>query len=198
MLSYLVRTRGDLQFAGLLVISEPAPARALNKYQIVVVVICILFTVTREKCSMNCYLDCHGGGTELSFHVLEAAKVSVDGIGQSPGGLPGPARAQVLPEDGVVEVAAAIELDGALEADGRGHVALGRGLGELLLGHVEVVDVGGVVLAVVQLHDLGADDRLQRIVIVTEILLVGTRYEQKILRTNPTGGRVECACCGHY
>ena len=69
----------------------------------------------------------------------------------------------------MVEVAAAIELDGALEADGRGHVALGRGLGELLLGHVEVVDVGCVVLAVVQLHDLGADDRLQRVVVIGQV-----------------------------
>ena len=66
-------------------------------------------------------------------------------------------------------MAAAIELDGALEADGRGHVALGRGLGELLLGHVEVVDVGGVMLAVVQLHDLGADDRLQRVVVIGQV-----------------------------
>ena len=146
--AYLVRTRGDLQLPGIFVEAKPAPAGALHR---------------------------HRGGTQPRLHGLEAAEVSADGLRQRTLGWLGPARTQILPEDGVVEVAAAIELDGALEADGRGHVALGRGLGELLLGHVEVTDVGGVVLAVVQLHDLGADDRLQRVVIVPEIFLVGTR-----------------------
>ena len=88
----------------------------------------------------------------------------------------------------MVEVAAAIELDGALEADGRGHVALGRGLGELLLGHVEVVDVGGVVLAVVQLHDLGADDRLQRVVVIGQ---VGQRVLAADTENRTSSSRIE-------
>ena len=152
MSAYLVRTRGDLQLPGLFVEAKPAPAGALHR---------------------------HRGGTQPRLHGLEAAEVSADGLRQRTLGWLGPARTQVLPEDGVVEVAAAIELDGALEADHGGHVANGHGLGELLLGHVEVTDVGGVVLAVVQLHDLGADDRLQRVVIVPEIFLVGTRLQQR-------------------
>lgn len=46
---------------------------------------------------------------------------------------------------------------------------LGQGLAVLLLGDVQVVHVGRVVLAVVQLHDLRVDVRLQRAVVVRQV-----------------------------
>ena len=74
-----------------------------------------------------------------------------------------------LPENRVVEVSSTVKLQGSMETNHRGHVVLGHSFGQLLLGHVEVVDVGGVVLAVVELHDLGADDRLQGVVVVGQV-----------------------------
>lgn len=46
-----------------------------------------------------------------------------------------------LPEDGVVEVAAAVELDGRLQLHDGSHVALRLGIRELLQGQVKVVDI---------------------------------------------------------
>ena len=56
-----------------------------------------------------------------------------------------------------------------LKGDCGGHIGLGHSLGQLLLGHIEVGHVGVVVLAVVKLHDLGADDRLQRVVVIGKV-----------------------------
>ena len=64
---------------------------------------------------------------------------------------------------------AAIELERALETDDGVDIILGHGLGQLLLRHVEVVDVGLMMLAVVELHDLGTDDGLQCVVVVGEV-----------------------------
>lgn len=46
---------------------------------------------------------------------------------------------------------------------------LGQGLVVLLLGGVQIVHVGRVVLAVVQLHDLRVDVRLQRAIVVRQV-----------------------------
>lgn len=46
---------------------------------------------------------------------------------------------------------------------------LGQGLVVLLLGGIQVVHVGRVVLAVVQLHDLRVDVRLQRAIVVRQV-----------------------------
>ena len=43
------------------------------------------------------------------------------------------------------------------------------GLCQLLLCNIEVIDIGGVVLAVVEGHDLMTDDRLQGIVVVGQV-----------------------------
>ena len=48
-------------------------------------------------------------------------------------------------------------------------ITLGNGLGEFLLESVEVVDVGGVVLLMVELHDLRGDDRLECVVVVRQV-----------------------------
>ena len=63
-------------------------------------------------------------------------------------------RGEVLPEEGVIDVTAAIELESRLELDA---VFGGVGLGIGLLGGVKAVDVGLMVLLVVKLHDLTRD-----------------------------------------
>ena len=73
------------------------------------------------------------------------------GFGRACGG-------QVLPEERVVDVSAAVELDGGLKGDLTGDVGSG---GVRLEGVVEVGDVGLVVLGVMELHDLGGDAGLE-------------------------------------
>lgn len=68
---------------------------------------------------------------------------------------------QVLPEERVVDVAAAVELDSGLLGDLGGDVVGGDGGDVGLQGVVEVGHIGLVVLAVVKLHDLGRDVGLQ-------------------------------------
>ena len=66
-------------------------------------------------------------------------------------------------------MSATIELDRSLETNGRGYVGLGHSLGQFLLGDIEIVDVGCVVFAVVELHYLGTYHRLQGIVVVGKV-----------------------------
>lgn len=70
-------------------------------------------------------------------------------------------RSQVLPEEGVVDVATAVETDLLLQADQGGNIARlsGRGLGGE--GGIEIVNVGLVMLLMVQLHDLLGDHGLE-------------------------------------
>lgn len=75
--------------------------------------------------------------------------------------LGGAGRGQVLPEEGVVDVAAAVEADGGLESDLGGDVGGGDGRGVRLEGGVEAGNVGLVVLGVVELHDLLGDTGLE-------------------------------------
>lgn len=63
----------------------------------------------------------------------------------------------------------AVEFDGALQSDDGGGIALDHGDVELLEGLVVVGDVGLVVLLVVELHDLAADDGLQGAVVVRKV-----------------------------
>lgn len=76
-------------------------------------------------------------------------------------GVVGAAGRQVLPEQRVVDVAAAVELDGVLQRNLPGDVVGRRGGRVRLERVVEVRHVGLVVLAVVQLHDLLGDAGLQ-------------------------------------
>lgn len=73
---------------------------------------------------------------------------------------------KVLPEEGVVEVATAVEVEQRRLGSGSGAVTLGLGLGDGLDGRVEAVDVGLVVLGVVKLHDLARDVGLERAIVV--------------------------------
>lgn len=69
----------------------------------------------------------------------------------------------------MVDVSATVESKGWGQLDQLGGVALCLGLLQLLLSCVQVVDVGLVVLLVVQLHDLATYDGLQGGIIVGEL-----------------------------
>lgn len=76
---------------------------------------------------------------------------------------------QVLPEQAVVDVSSAVEVDGLLQFDGLLDLALGLGLSKLLGGLVVAVDVGLVVLEVVELVDLGTDVWLQGVEVPVQV-----------------------------
>lgn len=73
---------------------------------------------------------------------------------------------EVLPEEGVVDVATAVEVQQRSLSGGGLGVAIGLGVTEGLDGSVEAVDVCLVVLGVVKLHDLAGDGGLERTVVV--------------------------------
>jgi len=118
-------------------------------------------------------LDSKGRGVKLLLHVLEAPEIGYDGLLErarleSAAGAFALGRGgrEVFPEEGVVDVAASVELESGLQGD----ALLGGGrLGVRGLGGVEGVDVSLVVLLVVKLHDLAGDVRLERVVGVREV-----------------------------
>lgn len=59
-----------------------------------------------------------------------------------------------------------MEVQEGSEACGLGHIALSLGVSNAFESAVETVDVGLVVLGVVELHDLAGDVRLERAVVV--------------------------------
>lgn len=75
-------------------------------------------------------------------------------------------RGEVLPEERVVDVATAVEVDQGSLSSSLGIVALGVGILDGLESSVEAVDVGLVVLGVVKLHDLCRDVGLKGAVVV--------------------------------
>lgn len=75
-------------------------------------------------------------------------------------------RGEVLPEESVVNVATTVEVDeGSLGSSSLG-IALGLGLGDSVESGIEAVDVGLVVLGVVELHNLAGDVGLEGTVVV--------------------------------
>jgi len=96
----LVGQGGQLQFARLLVEAQPAPAGALDR---------------------------HGQRGQLLLELLEALPLRLDGLLQIIAGL-GLVGREVLPEDGVVDVATAIETQGRSQLNQLGGVALRLGL----------------------------------------------------------------------
>lgn len=108
-------------------------------------------------------------GVDCLLQVLQATKVPLDRLSKlATGGKLGLfrlVRSQILPEKRVVNVSAPVELQGGLKSDsgldGLGSGFLGLELGEGFLSGVETVNVGLVVLGVVQGHDLLGDAGLQ-------------------------------------
>lgn len=97
------------------------------------------------------------------LELLDRPVLGLDGRLQDGGGLVdvrlgGGVGGQVLPEEGVVDVATAVELDLLLEVDELGDVVCGESGGLGGEGGVEVGDIGLVVFLVVDFHDLFADD----------------------------------------
>ena len=66
----------------------------------------------------------------------------------------------------MIDVSSAVKVDHGLESDLGGWVASRGGGGELLGEVVVAVDVGGVVFAVVELHDLAGDGGFEGAVVV--------------------------------
>lgn len=132
----------DANLTSLLVLDEPGPATALDT----------------SKSSVHLVLE-----------LIEAAVGGVNGLGQGARrGLTtaGVLGSQVLPEEGVVQVATTVEVDSGLEGNLGRDVTLGLGLLELLNGVVVVGDIGVMVVLVVQLHDLAGDGRLESTIVV--------------------------------
>lgn len=75
-------------------------------------------------------------------------------------------RCEVLPKERVVDMTTAIETKRGLQGD-----ALFRGsrLGIVVLGSIERIDIGLMMLVVMEAHDLCDDVRLERIIAVREI-----------------------------
>ena len=59
-----------------------------------------------------------------------------------------------------------MEVDQWLCSDLSLNIALGLGFGHLLRGSIERGDIGVVMLGVVEFHDLAADGRLERAIVV--------------------------------
>lgn len=97
---------------------------------------------------------------------VEGSEGVVDGSAELAFRLVAAVRRQVRPEHGVVDVAGQVEGEVLLQQVDLAQVALLPGLRQLLQSVVGALDVGGVVLVVVQLHDLARDPRLQSGVVV--------------------------------
>ena len=126
----LVGRRDDIEAAALGMVAEPAPTTAL---------------------------DTSEGRVELALHLFQAAKVTVNGSAQlTTVELTATLRrrGKVLPEQRVVNVATAVEVEASLKRDGLLHITLRKRLSRLGLEVVETVDVSLVVLGVVHFHDL--------------------------------------------
>jgi len=138
----LVRIRPNLHTAGLCVLDQPRPSTALD---------------ARERC------------VELLLERVQAAIAIVNRLAERARRRLAAALAggrQVLPKEGVVDVAAAVEVDEGLKRDLRGHVLLLLGLGDLLAEVVERGYVGVVVVLVVEFHDFARDGGLEGAVVV--------------------------------
>lgn len=122
-----------------------------------------------DEPSPSATLDAGQGGVHLGLELAEATVGCVNGLGQSTRRrltTAGTLGGKVLPEERVVEVTTAVEVDGGLERNLGSDVTLVLSLLELLKGVVVVGDVCIVVVLVVNLHDLAGDRGLQSTVVV--------------------------------
>lgn len=139
-MTYSVSADSDL--SGLLVLHEPSPATALNASQ---------------------------SSVHLGLELADATVGGVNGLGKSTRrGLTtaGTLGGKVLPEESVVEVATAVEVDSGLESDLSSDIALSLGLLQLLKGVVVAGHIGVVVVLVVNLHDLAGNGGLKSAIVV--------------------------------
>jgi len=142
----LVRRRRDLKTLRRGVETEPSPARALNS---------------------------SGARVERLLERIDGSELLLDGRLEwsitelAPGALAlGRRRREVLPEEGVVDMASTVELERSLKSDA---LLRGRCLRVGLLCGVESIYIRLVVLLVVKLHDLTGDEGLETIVGIREV-----------------------------
>ncbi len=107
-------------------------------------------------------------------------------------GLVAAVGALVLPEDGVQDVARDVEGERLLESHDGAEVVLVAGGGQLLERLVGAGDVGGVVLVVVELHDLSRHVGLEGAVVVGQI------GERVIGHWISSSSRYRGLCAGPY
>lgn len=121
-------------------------------------------------------LDTGESSVGLLLEGIKGAKIVVDSSEELALGLTTTALAvggEVLPEQAVVDVTTAVEVDKRSLSGSSLGIALVIGLGEGLDGGVEAVDVGLMVLGVVEFHDLAGNVRLEGAVIVCDELAIG-------------------------
>ena len=138
----LIRVRPHLERSRFRVLDQPGPPAALDPRQ---------FRIHQLLQTVHASVRLIDGGAQLPTRWLAAA---------------GRLGGQVLPEEGVVDVSAAVEVDERLQGDLRRRVGRGGGGGELLGEGVVGVYVGLVMLAVVELHDLTGDGGLESAIVI--------------------------------
>ena len=150
----LIRIRPYLHTPRLRILHQPRPPTALNPRQRTI---------------------------ELLLERIQAAIRVVDGLAQRArrGLAAALARGrQVLPEQRVVDVAAAVEVEHGLQGDLRRDVGFGGGFGDLLAEVVVRGHVGVVVVFVVEFHDFAGDGGLEGAVVVWVVgLVTGSRLD---------------------
>jgi hypothetical protein len=129
----LVGGGGDDKLLVRLVVSQPAPARALDTnrgvgHKSLEVILRAVLVLDQ--------------GAEVALGEVSAALVR---------------RGKVLPKDAVVEMATTVELDRLLQRNNRRDIALLLGFFKLRARHIKVGNICSVVLLVMELHDLSGD-----------------------------------------
>src|SRR4029453_17970204 len=109
------------------------------------------------------------GSRELGTESVKRTESVLDGGCEFALRLVAAVRGDVVPEHGVVDVSAGVEREVLGEAVDVGEVTRFAGFSELLEGVVGACNVGSVVLAVMQLHDLRRNVRLKSCVVVAEL-----------------------------
>jgi len=134
----------NLQTLACCVVSQPSPATALH----------------RQACR-----------SERGLQRRHAAELRLDGAEKIPSRWSTSSLllwCEVGPEDGVVDVAAAIEVDRRLQRHLSRQVMLMLSFRQLSQRCVEVVDISLVMLLVMRLHDLTTDGRLECVIVIRE------------------------------
>jgi len=107
---------------------------------------------------------------------------------------------QIRPENAVVQMSSSIEANGRLQIDHLGHAPGLLGLGVLLQSGVEILDIGCVMFRVVELHDLSADDRGQRVIFIWKLrerIGLGSGRERS-KRKKRDSRKEEGECCSSH
>ena len=163
----LVRVCLNLDAACLGVLHQPCPSTALD---------------TCQRC------------VELLLERIEATIAIVDSLAESTRGRLASAlagRRQVLPEQAMVDMTTAVEVDQGLQSNLGLDVLLGLRFGDLLTEVVEGGHVCVVVVLVVELHDFAGDGGFESAIVVwVPLSLASTRLQKAERCVHGRSGRV--------